>query len=149
MQRTPLYATHVALGGRMVEFAGYELPVQYPTGPIAEHNAVRSAAGLFDIDHMGQFELSGPDADLFLQLVQVYDIDQMAINDAHYSLLLYEDGTVVDDIFLYRLSGSWLIAVNAVQPCQGLRLAPGAGARLRPRPGRPLGRTLHARPPGP
>ena len=113
MQRTPLYDTHVALGGRMVEFAGYELPVQYPTGPIAEHNAVRNAAGLFDIDHMGQFELSGPDADLFLQLVQVYDIEQMALNDAHYSLLLYEDATVVDDIFLYKLPNRWLIAVNA------------------------------------
>jgi aminomethyltransferase len=111
--RTPLYDCHVTLGGRMVEFAGYELPVQYPTGPIAEHNAVRNAAGLFDIDHMGQFELRGPDADLFLQLVQVYDIEQMARNDAHYSLLLYADGTVVDDIFLYKLPGSWLIAVNA------------------------------------
>jgi aminomethyltransferase len=103
----------VALGGRMVEFAGYELPVQYPTGPIAEHHAVRNAAGLFDIDHMGQFELNGPDADAFLQLVQVYDVEQMALNDAHYSLLLYEDGTVVDDIFLYKLEGRWLIAVNA------------------------------------
>ena len=113
MFRTPLYDAHVALGGRMVEFAGYELPVQYPTGPLAEHNAVRNAAGLFDIDHMGQFELSGPDADAFLQLVQVYDIEQMALNDAHYSLLLYGDGTVVDDIFLYKLEGRWLIAVNA------------------------------------
>ena len=113
MLRTPLYDSHVALGGRMVEFAGYELPVQYPTGPIAEHNAVRTAAGLFDIDHMGQFELSGPDADAFLQLVQVYDVEQMALNDAHYSLLLYEDATVVDDIFLYKLEGRWLIAVNA------------------------------------
>lgn len=113
MLRTPLYDTHVALGGRMVEFAGYELPVQYPTGPTTEHNAVRNAAGLFDIDHMGQFELSGPDADAFLQLVQVYDIEQMALKDAHYSLLLYNDGTVVDDIFLYKLPGRWLIAVNA------------------------------------
>ena len=113
MLRTPLYDAHVALGGRMVEFAGYELPVQYPTGPIAEHNAVRSAAGLFDIDHMGQFELSGPDADAFLQLVQVYDVEQMALNDAHYSLLLYHDATVVDDIFLYKLPERWLIAVNA------------------------------------
>jgi aminomethyltransferase len=115
--RTPLYDTHLALGGRMVEFAGYELPVQYPTGPLAEHHAVRTAAGLFDIDHMGQFELTGPDADAFLQLVQVYDIDQMAPLDAHYSLLLYADGTVVDDIFLYKLgddsAGRWLIAVNA------------------------------------
>ena len=113
MLRTPLYDAHVALGGRMVEFAGYELPVQYPTGPIAEHNAVRHAAGLFDIDHMGQFELSGPDADAFLQLVQVYDVEQMALNDAHYSLLLYHDATVVDDIFLYKLPERWLIAVNA------------------------------------
>ena len=113
MLRTPLYDTHVARGGRMVEFAGYELPVQYPTGPSAEHNAVRTAAGLFDIDHMGQFELSGPDADAFLQLVQVYDVEQMALNDAHYSLLLYEDATVVDDIFLYKLPERWLIAVNA------------------------------------
>ena len=113
MQRTPLYDTHLALNGRMVEFAGYALPVQYPTGPLAEHHAVRTAAGLFDIDHMGQFELSGPDADLFLQLVQVWDIDLMAPNEAHYSLLLYHDGTVVDDIFLYKLPGGWLIAVNA------------------------------------
>jgi aminomethyltransferase len=97
----------------MVEFAGYELPVQYPTGPLAEHHAVRTAAGLFDIDHMGQFELRGPDAHIFLQKVQVYDIDQMAPLAAHYSLLLYADGTVVDDIFLYRLPDRWLIAVNA------------------------------------
>ena len=113
MQRTPLYDTHVALGGRMVEFAGYELPVQYPTGPMVEHHAVRSAAGLFDIDHMGQFEVSGPDADAFLQRVQVWDIDQMRLLDAHYSLLLYADGTIVDDIFLYKLEGRWLVIVNA------------------------------------
>ena len=113
MLRTPLYDTHVAMGGRMVEFAGYELPVQYPTGPLTEHHAVRTAAGLFDIDHMGQFELSGPDADIFLQLVQVWDIDQMDPHDAHYSLLLYSDATVIDDIFLYKLDGRWLIIVNA------------------------------------
>lgn len=112
-KRTPLYETHVALGGRLVEFAGYELPVQYPSGPLVEHNAVRTAAGLFDIDHMGQFELRGPDADAFLQYVQVFDIEEMQANDAHYSLLLYEDGTVVDDIFLYRLPDRWFIAVNA------------------------------------
>lgn len=112
-RRTPLYDTHVAMGGRMVEFAGYLLPVQYPTGPMAEHTAVRTAAGLFDIDHMGQFELTGPDADVFLQRVQVWDIEQMEPLDAHYSLLLYHDGTVVDDIFLYRLPDRWFIAVNA------------------------------------
>lgn len=113
MQRTPLYQSHVAMGGRMVEFAGYELPVQYPSGPTAEHQAVRSAAGLFDIDHMGQFELRGPDADAYLQHIQVWDITQMAVHDAHYSLLCYADGTIVDDIFLYRLPDRWFIAVNA------------------------------------
>lgn len=113
MLKTPLYETHVALGGRMVEFAGWALPVQYPTGPTAEHHAVRKAAGLFDIDHMGQFEIRGSDADLFLQLVQVWDLDQMQTYEAHYSLLLYGDGTVVDDIFLYKLPDRWLMAVNA------------------------------------
>lgn len=113
MARTPLYETHIALGGRIVEFAGWELPLQYPTGPSAEHRAVRTAAGLFDIDHMGQLEVRGPDADAFLQLVQVWDVAQMAPYTAHYSLLLYGDGTVVDDIFLYRLPDRWLVAVNA------------------------------------
>ncbi len=113
MNRTPLYASHVALGGRMVEFAGYELPVQYPSGPTAEHHAVRTAAGLFDIDHMGQLELRGPDADAFLQHIQVWDIEQMALYEAHYSLLLYENGTIVDDIFLYRLPECWYIVINA------------------------------------
>ena len=113
MNRTPLYASHIALGGRMVEFAGYELPVQYPSGPTAEHHAVRTAAGLFDIDHMGQVELRGPDADAFLQHIQVWDIQQMALYEAHYSLLLYENGTIVDDIFLYRLPDCWYIVINA------------------------------------
>lgn len=113
MQQTPLYESHLALGGRIVDFAGWALPVQYPTGPTVEHQAVRTAAGLFDIDHMGQIELTGPDADAFLQYIQVWDIAQMAVNEAHYSLLLYPEGTIVDDIFLYRLPGRWLIAVNA------------------------------------
>ncbi len=111
--RTHLYDTHVALGGRMVPFAGYELPVQYPTGPLAEHEAVRTAAGLFDIDHMGQFRAVGPEADLFLQYIQTCDVSQVAVGEAHYGLLTYADGTIVDDIFLYHLPDYWMIAVNA------------------------------------
>lgn len=111
--RTALYDHHVALGGRMVEFAGWELPVQYPTGPTVEHNAVRNAAGLFDIDHMGQIEVRGPDAETFLQRVQTWDITKMAMHEAHYGLLTYADGTLVDDIFIYRLPGRWLVIVNA------------------------------------
>ncbi len=113
MHQTPLYDTHVAMNGRMVEFAGWSLPVQYPPGPTLEHQAVRTAAGLFDIDHMGQFELRGPDAELFLQYIQVWDIARMQVDEAHYSLLLYGDGTLVDDIFLYRRPDHWLIVVNA------------------------------------
>ena len=120
MFRTRLYDTHVALGGRMVAFAGWELPVQYPTGPLAEHHAVRQAAGLFDIDHMGQFEVRGPDALPFLQQVQVFDVESMALCDAHYSLLTYHDGTLVDDIFLYRLPERWLMIVNAANRAKDL-----------------------------
>jgi aminomethyltransferase len=107
------HESHLALGGRIVDFAGWALPVQYPTGPTVEHQAVRTAAGLFDIDHMGQIELTGIDADAFLQYIQVWDVEKMAVNEAHYSLLLYSDGTIVDDIFLYRLPERWLIVVNA------------------------------------
>lgn len=113
MPRTALYDAHVALGGRMVEFAGWDLPVQYPTGPTAEHHAVRTAAGLFDIDHMGQIEVRGPDAETFLQLIQSWDVSQMAQQEAHYGLLTYADGTLVDDIFIYRLPERWLVVVNA------------------------------------
>lgn len=120
MRKTPLYDTHVALGGRMVDFAGWALPVQYPTGPLAEHHAVRTDAGLFDIDHMGQFELSGPDADPYLQYIQVWDTDRMQPYEAHYSLLLYSDGAIVDDIFLYRLPDRWLIVVNAANRAKDL-----------------------------
>jgi aminomethyltransferase len=120
MQKTPLYDIHLALGGRMVDFAGWALPVQYPAGPLAEHQAVRNAAGLFDIDHMGQVELSGPDAEIFLQYVQVWDIEAMQPYTAHYSLLLYGDATIVDDIFLYRLPGRWLIVVNAANRLKDL-----------------------------
>lgn len=114
MNRTSLYDTHVALGGRMVDFAGWELPVQYPTGPLEEHKRVREAVGLFDIDHMGQVVVAGPDALRFLQMIQVGDVSTMAINDARYSLMCYADGTVIDDIFMYRVAAeSWWVIVNA------------------------------------
>lgn len=113
MKRTKLYQRHIELGGRMVPFAGYELPVQYPTGPLVEHQAVRTAAGVFDIDHMGQFVLSGMDALHFLQFVQVADVGRLAEWEAQYSLLCYEDGSLVDDIFIYRLPEKWLLVVNA------------------------------------
>ncbi len=113
LKRTRLYDWHVRAGARMVAFAGWEMPVQYPTGPIEEHKRVRSSAGLFDIDHMGQFRVSGPDAEAFLQRMQTWDVSRTAVHQAHYGLMCYDDGGVVDDVFLYHLPDHWLVVVNA------------------------------------
>lgn len=103
LKRTQLYQWHVDHGGRMVPFAGYEMPVQYPTGPIQEHDATRTVAGLFDIDHMGQMEVRGPDAEAFVNHLVTYDVTQMKVLDAHYAIFCYADGGCVDDLFVYKL----------------------------------------------
>lgn len=113
LKRTNLFDWHVAHGGRMVPFAGWEMPVQYPSGPKEEHHSTRKAAGLFDIDHMGQFSVNGPDAEAYLNYVTTWDITGMNENDAHYALMCYEDGGIVDDVYLYRLPSRWFVAVNA------------------------------------
>lgn len=115
LKRTALYDEHVRLQGRMVPFAGWELPVQYDTtGPTVEHQAVRTQAGLFDIDHMGQVEVRGRDALPFMQHIQVGDVSTMAVRDARYSLMCYADGGIVDDIFIYRLGEDrWWVVINA------------------------------------
>ncbi|HUJ76844.1 MAG TPA: glycine cleavage system aminomethyltransferase GcvT [bacterium] len=113
MLQTRLHDWHRAHGARMVDFGGWDMPVQYETGPREEHQRVRQAAGLFDIDHMGRVEVTGADALAFLQHVQTWDVSRMAPGRAHYSLLLNESGGVVDDIFIYRREGSWLLIINA------------------------------------
>ncbi len=112
--KTPLADRHVALGARMVDFAGWYMPVQYE-GVMAEHRAVRSAAGLFDLGHMGQVNVTGPDALAFLNYVGSNDTSVLAPGEAHYSLLLYPDGGVIDDIIIYRpLSGvGYFVVINA------------------------------------
>lgn len=112
-EKTALYDRHVALGGRMVDFAGWVLPVQYATGPKAEHRCVRQTAGLFDIDHMGQVVVSGPDALPFLQSVMTADVSAIPLYSAAYSLMCYEDGGVVDDTFVYKLPDRYFVAINA------------------------------------
>jgi aminomethyltransferase len=112
LRRTPLFDRHVALGARMVEFGGWEMPVQY-TGIVDEHSAVRNAAGLFDISHMGEFEVKGPDALAFLQHVCTQDIASIGEGMANYSLLCRPDGGIVDDIFVYNLPDGYLVVVNA------------------------------------
>lgn len=119
LKRTPLYDTHIALGARMVEFGGWEMPVQY-SGILEEHRTVRKAAGLFDIDHMGQFDVSGADALTFLQHLLSADLSTLEVNQAKYAILCYADGTVIDDTFVYKLPGAttsarphYMIVVNA------------------------------------
>ena len=112
MKRTPLYDRHREMGAKTVEFGGWEMPVQY-TGIIDEHNATRNAAGLFDISHMGQVDVRGPDALAFLQHIATQDVATIADGMANYSLLCYPDGGIVDDIFIYHLPGRYLVVVNA------------------------------------
>jgi aminomethyltransferase len=103
LKRTELYQWHVDNGGRMVPFAGWEMPVQYSSGPVKEHQATREAAGLFDIDHMGQIAVRGPEAEAFVNWIVTYDVTKMELFDAHYALFCYADGGTIDDLFVYRL----------------------------------------------
>lgn len=113
-RKTPLFDAHVALGGRMVPFAGYMMPVQYKTGIIAEHKAVREKAGLFDVSHMGELHLSGKDALASLQNIVTRDISGMVPGQAAYSPVCNENGGVVDDILVYMLEeNNYILVVNA------------------------------------
>lgn len=114
LRETALKDRHIALGARMVPFAGWFMPVQY-TGILDEHRAVRTQAGLFDLGHMGQVRVEGPDALAFLQLVTTNDVSVLTPGDAQYSLLPNEQGGVIDDIIVYRLEGegSYFVVINA------------------------------------
>ncbi len=112
--KTPLYDCHVALGGKMVAFGGYSLPVQYPTGVIAEHMAVRKQAGLFDVSHMAELVLKGPDALANAQMLLTNDLSDMADGQVRYSPMCNERGGVVDDMVVYRFHDDcYMMVVNA------------------------------------
>ncbi|MBI4636606.1 MAG: glycine cleavage system aminomethyltransferase GcvT, partial [Candidatus Rokubacteria bacterium] len=102
LKRTPLYPAHVAAGARLVEFGGWEMPVQY-RGILEEHRTVRRAVGLFDVSHMGEFEVEGPDARADLQSLTTNDVATLAVGQVQYSLLCSPDGGIVDDLTLYRV----------------------------------------------
>src|SRR5919198_4482573 len=110
LQRTPLHDRHVALGARMVPFAGWEMPVQY-AGVIPEHRAVRGHAGVFDVSHMGQLEVRGPAALEFLQAMLSNDLGRIGTGQAQYTLLLDENGCPIDDLIAYRLGDDHLLLV--------------------------------------
>jgi glycine cleavage system T protein (aminomethyltransferase) len=113
LKRTPLYHEHVAAGARMVPFGGWEMPVQY-SGIIEEHRMTRSAVGLLDVSHMGEFEIEGPGALAALQQLTTNDVASLQVGQIQYSVLCYDNGTIVDDLTVYRVGDErYMITVNA------------------------------------
>ena len=112
VKRTPFYNIHRQLGAKIVEFGGYEMPVQY-RGTIGEHRAVRSAVGVFDVSHMGEFEVWGKDAAEFVQRTTVNDVTKLTEGKAQYSVMCYDHGGIVDDLLVYHLSDHYMLVVNA------------------------------------
>ncbi|WP_395057008.1 glycine cleavage system aminomethyltransferase GcvT [Polaromonas sp.] len=109
---TPLHALHLELGARMVPFAGYSMPVQYPAGLMAEHQHTRTAAGLFDVSHMGQLRLIGPDAAAALETLIPVDVIGLAVGKQRYGLLLNEDGGIIDDLMFFNRGEDIFVIVN-------------------------------------
>ena len=111
LRRTPLYERHVAAGAKLVDFAGWEMPVQYD-GIRAEHLRVRNGAGMFDVSHMGQIETSGPQAEDLLQRLLSNDVARLPVGGAQYSVLCNQDGGILDDLFTYRLGPDRFLTVT-------------------------------------
>ena len=113
LKRTPFFDIHRALGAKIVPFAGYEMPVQYPAGITAEHKAVREGCGLFDVSHMGEFIVTGPQAVEFVNYVTTNDVSKLAVGQVHYSTILNNGGTIEDDGLVYRFADHLMMVVNA------------------------------------
>ena len=113
LKRTPLHDIHVALGAKIVPFAGYEMPVQYAGGITAEHKAVREGSGIFDVSHMGEFWINGDRAVDFVNHVTTNDVAALAVGQAHYSTILNDRGTIEDDCLVYRFANKIMMVVNA------------------------------------
>ncbi|MEO7658953.1 MAG: glycine cleavage system aminomethyltransferase GcvT [Pyrinomonadaceae bacterium] len=114
LKQTPLNAAHRELGGRMVDFGGWDMPVQYPAGVIEEHMRCRTRSGLFDVSHMGEIWVTGPDAIAFVNRLTTNDVTKLVDGQAHYSALTRENGGVVDDLLVYRFGAEkLLLVVNA------------------------------------
>ncbi|AEG92559.1 glycine cleavage system aminomethyltransferase GcvT [Ramlibacter tataouinensis] len=112
LQRTPLHALHLELGARMVPFAGYSMPVQYPAGLMAEHHHTRDAAGLFDVSHMGQLRLAGPDAAAAFETLVPVDVVDLPAGKQRYGLLLTDEGGIIDDLMFVNRGDDLFVIVN-------------------------------------
>jgi aminomethyltransferase len=138
---TPLHALHLELGARMVPFAGYEMPVQYPAGILAEHAACRDSAALFDVSHMGQVLLRGPDAAAALETLVPVDVAGLAMGQQRYALFTNEAGGLLDDLMVVRREHDLMLVVNAAckaQDVQHLQQHLAARCEVQPWPGRAL-----------
>jgi aminomethyltransferase len=113
LRRTPLFELHRQLGAKMVPYAGWEMPVQYPSGILAEHTAVRTGAGVFDVSHMGEFEITGPDRNAFVNRLTCNDVSALEPGGVQYSAILTPEATFVDDCTVYRFDDKLMIVVNA------------------------------------
>ena len=113
MKRTPLFAVHQSLGAKLVPYGGFEMPVHYHDGISAEHRAVRERVGVFDVSHMGEFEITGPDRNAFVQRVTCNDVGALKPGQAQYSAILTDRGTFVDDCVVYRFPDRLMMVVNA------------------------------------
>ena len=113
MKRTPLYELHTALGAKMVPFAGYEMPVQYPSGILFEHRQVRASAGLFDVSHMGQATVFGDDSARLLETVLPANLLELPNGSQRYSFFTNDAGGILDDLMIYRLDDRYTLVVNA------------------------------------
>lgn len=141
LQKTPLHALHLELGARMVPFAGYSMPVQYPAGLMAEHHHTRTDAGLFDVSHMGQLRLVGPDAAAAFETLMPVDVIGLAPGRQRYGLLLTEEGTIIDDLMFVNRGDDLFVIVNGA--CKAgdiahMRERMGARCQVVPMPERAL-----------
>lgn len=113
LKRTPLFSTHQVLGARLIEFGGWEMPVQY-SGIVQEHRAVRNAAGLFDICHMGEVKCSGPSAEAFLNKLLTNNVANLSVGQGQYTIMCTPEGGTVDDLYVYRVADQeYLLVINA------------------------------------
>src|SRR5207249_2571589 len=113
MKRTPLFSAHQKLGAKLIEFGGWEMPVQY-TSISDEHLAVRNAAGVFDISHMGEVLLNGPAAEMFLNQMLTNDLRKLVVGQGQYTIMCNEHGGAIDDLYAYRLGlDEYLLIINA------------------------------------
>lgn len=112
LKKTALHSVHKNLGAKMVEFAGYEMPIQYK-GIREEHRRVRETVGVFDVSHMGEFEVSGDTAFQSVQKITINDVAKLEMGQAQYTAMCYEDGGIVDDLLVYKMENKYLLVVNA------------------------------------